>query len=121
MRLTELEPQLVRYVTQSKEEQVAEGRAVPAEYLHHENSLATAQGIMFLCPICFIKNNGPIGTHKIEVTFSDRGAQDNQGSHNTQRQPSRWVVHGSGYADMTLHPSINAECWHGFVTAGEVI
>ena len=119
MRLTELEPQFVRYVTQGHEEQFAEGRATPAEYLHHLDSLAEAQGIVFLCPTCIVKNSGTVGTHAIEVTFAGRGAQDHQGSHNRESKPSRWNVSGSGYSDLTLHPSVDAGCWHGFVTNGE--
>jgi hypothetical protein len=36
----------------------------------------------------------------------------------------RWTVSGTGLHDLTITPSIavgeNPECWHGFITAGEV-
>lgn len=120
MKLIDLEPQFVRYVTQSSEDQFAEGRSTPAEYLHHVNSVAEAQGIMFLCPSCFAKNAGPIVTHAIEVSFANRGVRDRQGSHNRENKPSRWNVFGSGYVDLTLKPSINCGCWHGYITNGEL-
>ena len=126
MRLTDLEPKFIRYVTQSKEEQFAEGPATPTEYLHHVDTLAEAQGIQFLCPVCFQKNSGPIGTHAIEVAFADRGVLDHQGSHNRAGAPSRWSASGTSYSDLTTLPSILIDpalpaCagWHGYITNGE--
>lgn len=44
-------------------------------------------------------------------------------SRDAQSRP-RWVVSGSSLNDLTLTPSIavgkNPECWHGFITNGEV-
>jgi hypothetical protein len=115
MRLEELEPTFVRYETKE------------AEYLIKVPDLKSAQGIKFLCPSCFVKNSGSIGTHGLEVTFSGRGAKDNQGSRNRLGKPSRWNVSGSCYADLTLTPSIlidpakpACDGWHGFITNGEV-
>lgn len=112
MRLTELEPLFIRY-----ESREADEYKVPVP-------LAEAQGIFFLCPVCFTKNNGPVGTHGVEVTFRDRGVADDQGSHNTAGEPSRWAVTGTGVEDLTLTPSIHlasSPCaWHGFITNGEV-
>ena len=127
MKLIDLDPQFVRYVTQNKDEQVAEGRISPAEYLHHLDSLTDAQGIVFLCPTCFVKNSGAVGTHGIEVSFSGRGVQDHQGSRNRQGKPSRWNASGAGYSDLTLMPSVlidpakpACDGWHGFITAGSI-
>lgn len=115
MRLTELEPQFMRYETSDH------------EYLREVDSLAEAQGVQFLCPSCFVRNNGNIGTHYIEVTFADRGVLDNQGSHNREGRPSRWIVSGTGYSDLTTLPSIlideakpACDGWHGHITNGEV-
>ena len=115
MKLTDLEPQFMRYETSDH------------EYLRHVDSLAEAQSVQFLCPVCFVKNNAPVGTHLIEVSFSDRGVLDHQGSHNREGAPSRWTVSGTGYADLTTLPSILVDpaepaCagWHGYITNGEV-
>jgi len=114
VKLLELEPQFVRYVKE------ADG-----EYLHHVDSLAQAQGIQFLCPSCFVRNKGPIGTHLIEVALAGRGVSDSQGSHNRRGKPSRWTAVGSGYGDLTLTPSVLTDpakpaCdgWHGYITNG---
>jgi len=29
-------------------------------------SLEGAEGVSFLCPVCFTANGGPVGTHRIE-------------------------------------------------------
>lgn len=115
MKLIELEPQFLRYETSDH------------EFLRATDSLADAQGIRFLCPVCFIKNSGPVGTHGIEVSFAGRGVKDNQGSHNREGKPSRWNVTGTDYGDLTTQPSILIDpappaCagWHGFITSGEV-
>jgi hypothetical protein len=115
MRLSELEPQFMRYETSDH------------QYLRQVDSLAEAQGIQFLCPVCFAAHNGPIGTHYIEVSFANKGVLDHQGSHNREGNPSRWSVAGSGYSDLTTTPSIlidpakpACEGWHGFITDGEV-
>jgi hypothetical protein len=126
MKLTELEPQFVKYVTQSPDDQFAEGRATPAEFLHHVATAQEAQGIVFLCPACFKRNGGSVGTHAIEVSFSGKGAKDHQGSRNREGKPSRWTVSGNTYDDLTLRPSIlidpakpGCDGWHGFITNGD--
>lgn len=115
MRLIELEPQFIRYETRAER-----------EYLLHVGSLSEAQGIQFLCPVCFAKNGGPIGTHGVEVTFARRGVAAHQGSHDRAGAPSRWNVSGADYEDLTTTPSILIDpalpaCagWHGYITNGE--
>jgi hypothetical protein len=121
MRFTELEPQFMRYETRPQPQ------ADAGKYLHHVNSLDEAQGIHFLCPICFVKNGGNVGTHLIEVTFSGRGVSDDEGSHNREGKPSRWGVSGTGYSDLSTTPSVLIDpalpaCagWHGYITNGDV-
>jgi len=115
MRLIDLEPQFMRYVSTDH------------EYLHYVDTLAEAQGVKFLCPSCFVRNKGAIGTHGIEVSFTGRGVQDHQGSHNREGKPSRWNASGSSYADLTLTPSVlideakpACDGWHGHITNGEI-
>lgn len=83
------------------------------------DSLADADMIMFLCPLCFAKNGGSVGTHSVMVTFANRDVPDEAGSRDSSGKPSRWsIVGGTGLDDLQLAPSIllGGECrWHGFV------
>lgn len=120
MKLADLEPQFIRYETRIE---WIEFKQQPRHYWIDVASLSEGQGLQFLCPACFAKNSGPVGTHLVEVTFADRGATDEQGSHGKSGKPTRWNASGSSYADLTLTPSIliDGGCgWHGFVTAGEI-
>lgn len=99
MKLTELEPQFTQIVSPGHFQDVA--------------TLEEAQGVMFECPKC--------GKHSVLAWFRDRGVPADE-----VPGPGRWVASGSGYADLTLSPSINLEnpqhigCeWHGFITSGE--
>ena len=114
MKLSNLEPQFVIH-------ELKENLKIDV----HVDSLSKATRIFFLCPVCYIKNNGPIGTHGIIVTFKDRNVPDELGSHNKEGQPTRWSVSGNNYDDLTLSPSIDISRdlpgeWHGFITNGEV-
>jgi len=109
MKLDQLEPQFTKIGS-------------PGHY-DDVDSLADAHGVMFLCPKCFAKNGGPVGTHSILAWFRDRGVPTDEAP-----GPGRWIASGASYADLTLSPSINLEnagrvgCqWHGFVTNGEVV
>lgn len=113
MKLTELDAKFVRYETRNGSQQWT----IPVE------AFADAQGIMFLCPVCFTKNNGPVGTHLVDVTFEGRGAAADQGSHGTDGQPTRWAVSGDRFENLTTSPSVLlvGGCgWHGFITNGDV-
>jgi hypothetical protein len=84
-------------------------------------TLAYAQGLKFLCPLCFQKNKGTVGTHVVVIWFRNHGVPDD-----TRPLPGRWCVSGIDMNDLTITPSINLEnatktgCqWHGFVTNGE--
>lgn len=121
MKLTELEPQFIKYVKGD------DGHV----YLHHVNTLSDADGIMFLSPIAFVVNKGPVGTYYNMVFFKDKGAPPDMGK-NKDGQTVRWAATGTGYEDLTLEPSIleqgglikleNGEVlpWHGWVRNGEV-
>lgn len=90
----------------------------------HVDSLAEADAIIFLCPACFIKNNGPVGTHSIRIDFRGRRVPDEDCMRNNQGVPVRWDVSGDGYANLTLAPSIqilSGCCWHGFVQNGQIV
>lgn len=82
-----------------------------------ELTIANAQGILFLCPVCFKKNGGPVGTESVLCWFRDRGVPDN-----AEPGPGRWIASGTGFNDLTLSPSVNVdhEHWHGWIKNGEV-
>lgn len=106
VKLLELEPQFMR-VTE------------PKKRYANVDDLASAQGLLLLCPACFTKNgDSNIGVHSVLVWFRDRGVPDDE-----EPLPGRWEVSGTGYADLTLKPSVHVTkgcMWHGFITAGEV-
>ena len=112
MKLTDLEPKFYRYKTEDGHKYLT-----PVE-------LSEAQCVIFLCPVCFAKNGGAVGTHGIEVSFRDRGVQDDEGSHNKEGKPTRWAVSGTSSENLTLDPSILIEdgcAWHGHVVNGEIV
>lgn len=150
MRLLDLQPQFVRYETVVETYDVIVGdsetwrargcptQAVtgPREHIVHVESLTDAQGVWFLCPGCYAENihklpegatdieGAGIGVHQVQVTFESRGVKDNQGAHGSNGSPTRWVVSGTGYDDLTTSPSIlvDPSCgWHGYITNGEIV
>ncbi len=79
--------------------------------------MASADGLMFLCPKCFGANSGPRGTHRVVCWFRGRVPDG------VKPGPGRWDVEGHGLDDVTLKPSVdltpgNGCNWHGFVTNG---
>ena len=113
MRLTELEPRFIRHETRDGGE-----FSVPVD------TLADAQSVEFLCPVCFAKNGGAVGTHLVIVTFAGRGSADHQGSQSRNGGPSRWTVSGTGFDDLTTTPSVDTTpgcTWHGFITSGQIL
>jgi hypothetical protein len=105
MRLLDLEPQFVIVLE-------------PGRMCRYVDELALAQGVQFLCPKCFEANGGEVGTHAIRCWFRDRGVLPSE-----LPGPARWSVSGTGYADLTLSPSVflTSGCaWHGCVENGAV-
>jgi hypothetical protein len=115
MRLIDLEPQFVRYECRTETwtrvlgdplawkpgdptEQVTGSR----EYHVEVDSLAEAQGIMFTCPKCYLRDpKGFRGGHMVLCWFMGRDVPDG-----AQPGPGRWVPSGTGYLDLTFgHPS----------------
>lgn len=125
MRLTDLEPEWVfdfnpqthglrRAEDQHSTVHHGDGDDKPVE---HTLTIANAQGVMFLCPACFVKNGGPRGTESVLCWFKGRSVPDD-----AVPGPGRWVASGTGFEDLTLSPSVNVanEHWHGFVINGEI-
>ncbi len=78
------------------------------------STLAEAQGVEMLCPGCFAKNGGPRGTHIIIAWFRGRAVPDD-----VRPGPGRWAISGSTRDDLTLNPSVDVGCWHGFIRDGK--
>jgi hypothetical protein len=130
MKLTDLEPRFLRWEKRWVEEEIVDGRVInPAGwrvYHPHAEAIQDAQGILFLCPACFAKNGGPVGTHAVLCWSRSRGVPDE-----ATPGPGRWTIEGTGVHDLTLNgdPPGNARSvlltgpgcqWHGFITNGEV-
>lgn len=129
MRLSELEPCFMKsWVEQHTPDEWYEGVKSPDgihRYRKEVQLIAEADCIDFLCPVCFTKNNGPIGTHLVMVSFAGCDIPDGCGSVDSTGKPSRWnIIGGSTFEDLSLNPSIllsgNGCGWHGYITAGEV-
>lgn len=83
-------------------------------------SLAEADGIMFLCPKCFAANQGRVGTHMVLCWFEGKVPDD------LDPKPGRWNPAGTGLDDLTFVPGkkscsvlLTSGCnWHGFVSGG---
>jgi hypothetical protein len=114
MRLTDLEPQFMK-------------RLSDTEFLYVD-SIAEADILKFLCPACWTKNKGPIGTHAIMCPSPSvpKSTLPNMG---------RWNLVGTGFQDLSLVAGSSsilvkateaeraagiAEHWHGFIRNGEV-
>lgn len=102
MRLRDLEPRFVTIVE-------------PGHFQEHDD-ITKADGILFLCPKCFLANGGNVGTHSV-LCWKPRVPQ-------TEKPiPGRWPIDGTGYDDLSLSPSValTSGCMaHFFVRAGEI-
>lgn len=96
---------------------------------HPVATVAEADELTFLCPLCFEKNGGAAGTHSVFVTFAGRNVPDEAGSRDHTGKPSRWNASGRTVDDLVLTPSIALDAsrpadkgchWHGFVGSSGV-
>jgi hypothetical protein len=126
MRLTDLEPQFIKYVTRAVDpnafyDGVRHPSGIETTY-HHVDAVSAADGICFLCPKCFQQNGGTAGTHGVICWFEGRVADD------VDPKPGRWNPTGNGYDDLSFVPGAKSNSvlllggcnWHGFVTNGDV-
>ena len=130
MKLTDLAARFVRHAVEPAPHY--HGKKLPdgstqwggfdIDVFHVVPTLAEADGIVFLCPKSYAKNNGPVGTHSVRVYFEGSAVPTRIGQ-NSAGQPVRWKATGTGLDDLTLTPSILEQdgiCeWHGFVTNGD--
>jgi hypothetical protein len=81
MKLTDLEPHFLK---------IEDKRT----YLRIDD-IKQADGIQFLCPVCFERNKGKVGTHSI-ICWQSNVPQT------FTPIPGRWEFLGTGYNDLTL-------------------
>lgn len=81
-------------------------------------TFADCDGVSFLCPLCYLANFGPVGTHSI-ICWKPHVPQD------VRPGPGRWNHQGSGLPDLSLRAGsssiflMQSGCrWHGFVENG---
>lgn len=127
MRLLDLDPKWVNYAEGGG---IWERGDVHSHVAYHPDSegdvdapasttdFASADGVMFLCPACFVKNGGAVGTEEVCIWFAGRSNVPAD----AVPGPGRWTASGTSFDDLTLTPSVNVdhEHWHGFLRAGEV-
>lgn len=81
-------------------------------------TLSDADGVSFLCPGCWIKNSGPVGTDTVICWFKGKVPEKLSPS------PGRWNPSGTGLDDLTfIGPgaySVGHPHFHGYVENGEV-
>lgn len=98
MRLTELEPEFVRWS--------------PTGW-SRGHTIADAQGLLLHCPKHFVENKGLVGTHSILVWSRSAGVPDD-----ARPGPARWKLLGTGFHDLTLQSDLVGEERHS-VDAGD--
>ena len=77
-------------------------------------TLAEAQGVLFLCPLCRARLGTDVGCHSVLVWFDVPGLDP------AWEPTPRWKVSGTSLDDLTLDPSVNVPGdWHGWVRDGD--
>lgn len=106
MKLTELEPKFLKWEDD--------------RHFLMTDEIAGADGLEFLCPVCFKANNGPVGTHAI-ICWTPKVPQS------TSPTPGRWNIQGSGYHDLSLVAGSSSVLLNGapckahfFVRSGQI-
>lgn len=128
MRLRDLEAYFTKYQERAvPNDQFVDGVLHPdgieRSYLHVE-TLAEADGLWYLCPLCFKANGGPVGTHSMKTGFRGLCPPGSYGK-NKDGVEVRWDVlpASTGIDDLQLSPSIQIQggCnWHGFIGSNGV-
>lgn len=125
MRLTDLMPAWVNYFSGGKFQRFADAHShvfygEGTEWIETPaaaENLMQADGIIFLCPTCFKKNSGRLGTESVLIWFANRPNVPP-----LMTPAPRWNATGNGFDNLTLSPSINVENehWHGWIQNGEI-
>jgi hypothetical protein len=108
MKLSELQPKFLKVETD-----------VLRRYV---DTIQEADGIIFLCPVCWKKNKGPVGTESI-ICWKPSVPQT------VGPKGGRWNLVGTGFHDLSLvagsssiliRNADKSEHWHGLIKNGEV-
>jgi hypothetical protein len=117
MKLIELEGRFLKFTGDQKQHK-----------WQNVDQIDEADAVMFLCPLCFRHNKGPINTHSVICIRFARVPDW------VKPQPGRWIFNGTSLNDLTFSPPpgktpsvqlIGGNCagnrppWHGFVTNGD--
>lgn len=86
-------------------------RTGPVEYIPIVDTIAEADGLMFLCPKCCAANGGAVGTHRVICWFVGRVPDD------VDPKPGRWTPRGTSLSDLTFVPSAGRS--HSVLLTGE--
>jgi hypothetical protein len=81
LKLINLEPHFIKFIDEKTYKEI--------------DIIQDADGIRFLCPECFTKNNGNIGTHSL-LCWTPKIPI------NIYPSPGRWNMIGTGFNDLTL-------------------
>lgn len=89
------------------------------------DKIQEADGVQFLCPVCYDTNKGKVGTHSIICWKPTLPLKGQPGGHDPG--PGRWEMKGTGYHDLSLVAGSSsvflttAECKaHFFVENGRI-
>ena len=107
MKLTELQARFIKATPTGSQE---------------VDALADADGIIFLCPKCFIEKKPKHGSHSVICWFVGKVPAGRTPG------PGRWTPSGTGLSDLTFIPPPSAVSvhltgpgcgWHGHIKNGE--
>jgi len=105
MNLVDLDPHFLKSIDERSRQEI--------------DDISKADGIMFLCPKCFIANNGPVRTHVVVCWTPGVPPEITPG-------PGRWEMLGTGYHDLSLRAGSSSVLLQGgcnahfFVENGKV-
>ena len=111
MKLRDLDPEFLRYIGE-RDMHVGDPPDV---------GIAESDAIMFLCPTCFAKNSGRVGTHRVICNRPHVPQSEYRVG------PGRWQFEGTGFDDLTLVAGSSSIALQGgcaahfFVRAGEIV
>ena len=123
MKLLDLDPHFIRRELRPCHVG-APGCLTVSEHNEHEwhipCEMAEADGVIFLCPKCFVDNKGPEGTHSV-ICWRPRVPVG------VPPAPGRWEFEGTGLTDLTLRASSSSILLtgggcaaHFFITNGSI-
>lgn len=124
MKLVDLDAAFLKFLQKPDTwVEIHDGQRVEVSGVRHfhqkVDSLADADGVSFLCPLCFKNNHGRVGTHLVICWFKGKIPDS------VVPGPGRWNPSGTGLGDLTFvgpgaySVRLTSGCmWHGFVKDG---